>query len=43
MFLLQFGVAKFDKNKLNSVETVEKNSLPTADDLKEAKDQEKSH
>ena len=43
MFLLQFGVAKFDKNKLNSVETVEKNSLPTADDLKDAKDQEKSH
>merc|ERR1711874_198784 len=41
--MAMFGVAKFDKNKLNSVETVEKNSLPTADDLKDAKDQEKSH
>jgi len=41
--MAMFGVAKFDKNKLNSVETVEKNSLPTADDLKDAKDQEKTH
>ena len=35
----QFGVAKFDKNKLKTVETVEKNVLPSADDIKE----EKSH
>merc|ERR1711902_364287 len=41
--MAMFGVAKFDKNKLKAVETVEKNSLPTADDLKDAKDQEKSH
>merc|ERR1712241_538367 len=41
--MAMFGVAKFDKNKLEAVETVEKNSLPTADDLKDAKDQEKSH
>merc|ERR1712154_131133 len=41
--IAMFGVAKFDKNKLKAVETVEKNSLPTADDLKDAKDQEKSH
>merc|ERR1711899_641888 len=41
--MAMFGVAKFDKNKLNSVETVEKNSLPTAEDLKDAKDQEKTH
>merc|ERR1712228_905057 len=34
-----FGVAKFDKNKLKTVETVEKNVLPSADDIKE----EKSH
>ena len=40
---LQFGVAKFDKNKLKTVETVEKNVLPTADDLKDAKEAEKSH
>merc|ERR1712241_145895 len=41
--MAMFGVAKFDKNKLKAVETVEKNSLPTADDLKDAKDQEKTH
>merc|ERR1711953_1381703 len=41
--MAMFGVAKFDKNKLKTVETVEKNSLPTADDLKDAKDQEKTH
>merc|ERR1712241_283187 len=29
--MAMFGVAKFDKNKLKAVETVEKNSLPTAD------------
>ena len=36
-------MAKFDKNKLKTVETVEKNVLPTADDLKDAKEAEKSH
>jgi len=41
--MAMFGVAKFDKNKLKTVETVEKNVLPTADDIKDAKDQEKSH
>merc|ERR1712193_338131 len=41
--MAMFGVAKFDKNKLKTVETVEKNSLPTADDLKDAKDLEKTH
>merc|ERR1712110_311271 len=37
--MAMFGVAKFDKNKLKTVETVEKNVLPSADDIKE----EKSH
>merc|ERR1711862_700151 len=41
--MAMFGVAKFDKNKLKTVETVEKNVLPTADDLKDAKEAEKSH
>ena len=36
-------MAKFDKNKLKNVETVEKNVLPTADDIKDAKEAEKSH
>ena len=43
IYFMQFGVAKFDKNKLKNVETVEKNVLPTADDIKDAKDAEKSH
>merc|ERR1711982_197449 len=41
--MAMFGVAKFDKNKLKTVETVEKNVLPSADDLKDAKEAEKSH
>jgi len=36
-------VAKFDKNKLKAVETTEKNVLPTADDIKQAKEVEKTH
>ena len=41
--LFQFGVAKFDKNKLKTVETTEKNVLPTAEDIKQAKEVEKTH
>ena len=41
-FSIQFGVEKFDKNKLKNVETTEKNVLPTAEDLKEAKESEAS-
>merc|ERR1712236_112632 len=40
--MAMFGVEKFDKNKLKNVETTEKNVLPTADDLKEAKESEAS-
>ena len=36
-------MAKFDKNKLKAVETTEKNVLPTADDIKQAKEVEKTH
>jgi len=36
-------VAKFDKNKLKTVETEEKNVLPTAEDIKQAKEIEKTH
>merc|ERR1712013_587977 len=32
----------FDKNKLKAVETTEKNVLPTADDIKQAKEVEKT-
>ena len=38
----QVGVERFDKNKLKQTSTVEKNVLPTADDIKEAKEAEKS-
>merc|ERR1712013_623781 len=41
--MTMFGVAKFDKNKLKAVETTEKNVLPTADDIKQAKEVEKTH
>jgi hypothetical protein len=33
-------VEKFDKNKLKTVETAEKNVLPTAEDIKQAKEVE---
>merc|ERR1711915_1118605 len=35
--MTMFGVAKFDKNKLKSVETTEKNVLPTAEDINKRK------
>merc|ERR1739838_75580 len=38
--MAMFGVEKFDKNKLKDVETVEKNVLPTAEDIKQAKEAE---
>ena len=38
--VFQFGVEKFDKNKLKTVETAEKNVLPTAEDIKKAKEVE---
>merc|ERR1711892_738360 len=41
--MTMFGVAKFDKNKLKTVETTEKNVLPTAEDIKQAKEVEKTH
>ena len=34
--IFQYGISKFDKTKLKQTETVEKNVLPTAEDLKEA-------
>ena len=40
IYAVQFGVEKFDKNKLKDVETVEKNVLPTAEDIKQAKEAE---
>ena len=33
---------KFDKGKLKDVETVEKNVLPTAEDIKQAKETEET-
>ena len=33
----QFGVERFDKSKLRNVDTEEKNVLPTAEDIKQAK------
>merc|ERR1712119_108404 len=36
--MAMFGVEKFDKNKLKNVETTEKNVLPTAEDIKLAKE-----
>merc|ERR1711936_84284 len=41
--MTMFGVAKFDKNKLKTVETTEKNVLPTAEDIQQAKEMEKTH
>merc|ERR1711910_252353 len=41
--MTMFGVAKFDKNKLKTVETTEKNPLPTAQDIQQAKEIEKTH
>merc|ERR1712117_94406 len=40
--MAMFGIAKFDKDKLKNVATVEKNVLPTDDDIKAEKEQEKS-
>ena len=40
IILFQFGVAKFDKTKLKTVETSEKIVLPTAEDIKQAKEEE---
>ena len=40
--MFQFGVEKFDKSKLKDVETVEKNVLPTAEDIQQAKTEEAS-
>ena len=39
-FIIQFGVEKFDKGKLKNVETEEKNVLPSAEDIKQAKETE---
>merc|ERR1712203_971948 len=39
--MAMYGIDKFDKNKLKKVETVEKNSLPTPEDLKQVKEAEK--
>ena len=36
--ILQYGVEKFDKNKLTPADTVEKNVLPTADDIAKEKE-----
>merc|ERR1711864_8856 len=38
--MTMYGVEKFNKNKLSHVETAEKNVLPSADDIKEAKEAE---
>ena len=38
--IIQFGVEKFDKGKLKNVETEEKNVLPSAEDIKQAKETE---
>ena len=35
--LSQYGISNFDKNKLKHAETVEKNSLPTAEDIEASK------
>eukprot|EP00092_Neocalanus_flemingeri_P076102 GFUD01094351.1.p1 GENE.GFUD01094351.1~~GFUD01094351.1.p1 ORF type:complete len:103 (-),score=41.11 GFUD01094351.1:142-450(-) len=40
--MAMFGVEKFDKNKLKTVETAEKNVLPTAEDIKQAKKAEET-
>ena len=32
----QYGISKFDKTKLKQTETVEKNVLPSAEDMKQA-------
>ena len=40
--IIQFGVEKFDRGKLKDVETVEKNVLPTAEDIKQAKEIEET-
>merc|ERR1712198_613006 len=40
--MAMFGVEKFDKTKLKNVETEEKNVLPTAEDLKQAKETEET-
>lgn len=34
----QYGVSHFDKDKLKKTETVEKNVLPTAEDIKAEKE-----
>jgi len=33
--MAMYGISKFDKTKLKQTETVEKNVLPSAEDLKE--------
>jgi len=38
--MAMFGVEKFDKGKLKNVETEEKNVLPSAEDIKQAKETE---
>merc|ERR1712128_215195 len=38
--MAMFGVEKFDKGKLKNVETEEKNVLPSAEDIKQAKEVE---
>merc|ERR1711874_32562 len=38
--MAMFGVVKFDKARLKTVETEEKNVLPSAEDIKEAKEAE---
>merc|ERR1712168_953100 len=38
--MTMYGVEKFDKNKLTHVETTEKVVLPSAEDIKEAKEAE---
>merc|ERR1711892_1183596 len=35
--MAMFGVERFDKSKLRNVDTEEKNVLPTAEDIKQAK------